>query len=157
MFEGHSTASFWTKPSITTPFNVTAGPALVQPMGFSGEGMPLSLQLVGRPFDEVTVLRAAGAYEAATGWSKRKPRLDPYAPAVPWDGPVTQAPEAADLGAAGRDRVADAARAAGLNLPEPVFEQLCCAAEPVWAMAARLRERASDRFAEPANTFVAPR
>ncbi len=156
-FEGHSTASFWTKPSVTTPFNVTAGPALVQPMGFSGEGMPLSLQLVGRPFDEVTVLRAAAAYEAATDWGARKPPLDPDAPAVPWDGPVTQAPESADLDAAGRDRVAAAARAAGLDLPEPIFEQLCCAAEPVWAMAARLRARAGERFAEPANTFAAPR
>lgn len=156
-FEDHSTASFWAKPSITTPFNVTGGPALVQPMGFSGEGLPLSLQLAGRPFDEATVLRAAAAYEAAAGWGARHPALDPDAPAVPWDGPVPQAEEAADLDAAGRDAVAAAARAAGLDLPEAVFEQVCCAATPVLAMGARMRARTGDRFDEPANSFFLPR
>src|SRR5215469_4389707 len=60
------TISFWQNSSLTTPFNVTAGPALAQCMGFTPTGLPLSLQLVGRPFDEATVLRAAHAYETAT-------------------------------------------------------------------------------------------
>ncbi len=44
------------------PFNVTGQPALVIPAGFSGDGLPLSLQLVGKPFDEATVYRVAQFY-----------------------------------------------------------------------------------------------
>jgi aspartyl-tRNA(Asn)/glutamyl-tRNA(Gln) amidotransferase subunit A len=69
------TISFWQNASLTTPFNVTAGPALAQCMGFTSAGLPLSLQIVGRPFDEVTVLRAAHAYEKATPWRERRPDL----------------------------------------------------------------------------------
>ena len=49
-----------------TPHNLTGFPALVTPMGFSREGLPLSLQIVGRPWDEASVLRVAHAYEEAT-------------------------------------------------------------------------------------------
>ena len=69
------TISFWQNSSLTTPFNVTGGPALAQCMGFTPTGLPLSLQLVGRPFDEATVLRAAHAYETATNW--RQPQAQP--------------------------------------------------------------------------------
>ncbi len=55
------------------PFNVTGQPALVIPAGFASSGLPLSLQLVGRPFDEAMLYRVAAAYEAATGWTKRHP------------------------------------------------------------------------------------
>jgi aspartyl-tRNA(Asn)/glutamyl-tRNA(Gln) amidotransferase subunit A len=55
------TIRFWQHASLTTPFNVTGGPALAQCMGFTTEDLPLSLQIVGRPFDEATVLRAAYA------------------------------------------------------------------------------------------------
>ena len=77
------TISFWQNSSLTTPFNVTAGPALAQCMGFTPAGLPLSLQLVGRPFDEATVLRAAHAYETATNWRNRRPSLDPARPSRP--------------------------------------------------------------------------
>ena len=55
------------------PFNVTGQPALAMCAGFTLDGLPLSLQLIGRPFDEATVYRVADAYEAATGWTKRHP------------------------------------------------------------------------------------
>ena len=48
-------------------------PALAVPCGFSEEGLPLSLQIAGRPFDETTVLRAGHAYEQATEWHTRRP------------------------------------------------------------------------------------
>ena len=51
------TVASWQNSSLTTPFNVTGGPALAQCMGFTSAGLPLSLQLVGRPFDEATVLQ----------------------------------------------------------------------------------------------------
>jgi aspartyl-tRNA(Asn)/glutamyl-tRNA(Gln) amidotransferase subunit A len=57
------------------PFNVTGHPALAMMSGLSGDGLPLSLQLVGRYFDDATVLRVAAAYERATGWHKKRPPI----------------------------------------------------------------------------------
>ena len=58
----------------TAPFNLTGMPAVSVPCGFSTAGLPIGLQLAGRPFDEVTILQAAHAYEQATDWHKRSPR-----------------------------------------------------------------------------------
>jgi aspartyl-tRNA(Asn)/glutamyl-tRNA(Gln) amidotransferase subunit A len=55
------------------PFNVTGSPTLALPCGFSSSGLPLSLQLAGRPFEEATVLRMGHAYERATAWHTRRP------------------------------------------------------------------------------------
>lgn len=57
------------------PFNVTGSPALAVPTGFSSDGMPLSMQIIGKPFDEATVYRVAAAYERETGWTRRRPAL----------------------------------------------------------------------------------
>jgi aspartyl-tRNA(Asn)/glutamyl-tRNA(Gln) amidotransferase subunit A len=56
-----------------TPFNVTGHPALALGAGFHSNGLPLSFQIVGRPFDEATIYRVAAAYEAAHEWHKRHP------------------------------------------------------------------------------------
>jgi aspartyl-tRNA(Asn)/glutamyl-tRNA(Gln) amidotransferase subunit A len=61
--------------SLTMPFNVAGLPALALPCGFDAGGLPISLQLAGRPFDEATVLRAGWAYEQATEWHTRRPAL----------------------------------------------------------------------------------
>jgi aspartyl-tRNA(Asn)/glutamyl-tRNA(Gln) amidotransferase subunit A len=61
--------------SNTPPFNISGLPALALPCGFSSAGLPISLQLAGRPFDEATVLRAGHAYEQATEWHKRRPAV----------------------------------------------------------------------------------
>jgi aspartyl-tRNA(Asn)/glutamyl-tRNA(Gln) amidotransferase subunit A len=60
----------------TRPFNGWGLPALSLPCGFSRAGLPLAFQLVGRPFDEATVLRAGHAYQGATDWHARQPELD---------------------------------------------------------------------------------
>lgn len=57
----------------TNAFNFLGVPALSLPCGFSSEGLPIALQLVGRWWEEATVLRAAHAYEQATVWHKRRP------------------------------------------------------------------------------------
>ena len=57
----------------TAPFNATGLPALSVPCGFTRAGLPMGLQLVGRPFDEGTVLRAGHAYERVTEWHERTP------------------------------------------------------------------------------------
>ncbi|HEY7139440.1 MAG TPA: amidase [Methylomirabilota bacterium] len=54
------------------PFNLSGLPALALPCGFTGGGLPISLQLAGRPFDEATVLSAGHAYERATEWHTRR-------------------------------------------------------------------------------------
>jgi len=59
----------------TRPFNLNGFPAITVPCGFSNEGLPIGLQLVGRPFDEEDVLRVAHAYEQATEWHRRRPRF----------------------------------------------------------------------------------
>jgi aspartyl-tRNA(Asn)/glutamyl-tRNA(Gln) amidotransferase subunit A len=62
-------------PIQTMPFNVTGNPAMSIPTGFSASGLPLSMQIVGRAFDESTVLRIGAAFEAATGLDARRPAL----------------------------------------------------------------------------------
>ena len=56
-----------------TPFNVTSHPALAMGGGFHSSGLPLAFQIVGRPFEEATVYRAAAAYEAAHDWHEKRP------------------------------------------------------------------------------------
>ncbi len=56
----------------TIPVNLAGLPGISIPCGFAG-GLPVGLQLVGRAFDEATVLRAAAAYERAAGWWRRVP------------------------------------------------------------------------------------
>jgi aspartyl-tRNA(Asn)/glutamyl-tRNA(Gln) amidotransferase subunit A len=60
-------------PALNRPFSFTGFPSLTVPCGFTESGLPVGLQLAGRPFDETTILRAAAAYEGATGWGKRTP------------------------------------------------------------------------------------
>jgi aspartyl-tRNA(Asn)/glutamyl-tRNA(Gln) amidotransferase subunit A len=57
------------------PFNLSGQPALSVPCGFTRGGLPIGLQIVGRPFDEALVLRIGQAYEAATDWHRRSPPL----------------------------------------------------------------------------------
>ncbi|MBV9521669.1 MAG: amidase, partial [Alphaproteobacteria bacterium] len=60
---------------MTMPFNVTGRPVLATRCGFSEKGLPLSLQIVGKPFEEAMVLRVGHAYERATDWHLRRPAL----------------------------------------------------------------------------------
>jgi Asp-tRNA(Asn)/Glu-tRNA(Gln) amidotransferase A subunit family amidase len=59
----------------TCPFNLTGQPAVSVPCGFTGEGLPVGLQIVGRPFGDADVLRIAGAYEHATPWAACVPAI----------------------------------------------------------------------------------
>ena len=68
-------STLFTQPSLTAAFNVGGNPALSVCSGFDARGLPFSLQIVGRLFDEATVLRAGDAYEKATPWRDRRPVL----------------------------------------------------------------------------------
>jgi aspartyl-tRNA(Asn)/glutamyl-tRNA(Gln) amidotransferase subunit A len=59
----------------TVPANLSGNPGISVPCGFSANGLPIGLHLVGRAFDEAMLLRVAHAYEQATPWRARRPEL----------------------------------------------------------------------------------
>jgi Asp-tRNA(Asn)/Glu-tRNA(Gln) amidotransferase A subunit family amidase len=59
----------------TQPFNLSGHPACSVPCGFTAGGLPIGMQIVGRPFDEVTVLRTADAFQRLTDFHARRPML----------------------------------------------------------------------------------
>ena len=59
----------------TIPFNFLGLPAISIPCGFSSQGLPIGLQIVGKAFDEAGILQIAQAYEQATDWRTRRPAL----------------------------------------------------------------------------------
>jgi aspartyl-tRNA(Asn)/glutamyl-tRNA(Gln) amidotransferase subunit A len=64
---------YFTRRSYGAPANLSGVPAIAVPCGFTSSGLPLSFQVVGRPFDDATVLRVAQAYEQSTEWHRRRP------------------------------------------------------------------------------------
>ena len=146
----HRAVSFWERPSFNSPFNVTGAPALIVCCGFS-DGMPLGLQMAGRPFDEQSVLAIGHAYERATPWRAQRPVLVPGRT----QPPLTPAAPSVDVTGISQS-VCDTARAfasqAGLELNDFQFAQLVRAAPHALAMAARIRRRRS-RSEEPASVF----
>ena len=58
---------------LTRPFNYSGHPTGAAPCGFTAGGLPIGLQIVGRPFDEATVLRVVDAYQRLTDWHTRRP------------------------------------------------------------------------------------
>lgn len=67
--------SSFDRPGFTMPFNVTGQPALTVCAGYGERGLPVAIQLAGRPFAEAVVLAAGHAYEAAHPWRQRRPAL----------------------------------------------------------------------------------
>ena len=61
-------------PMQTIPFNVTGHPAMSVPVGLSG-GLPIGVQIVGRPFDEAMVFRVSRAVEVLSGWESIAPPM----------------------------------------------------------------------------------
>jgi aspartyl-tRNA(Asn)/glutamyl-tRNA(Gln) amidotransferase subunit A len=153
--DAHRTVNFWRRPNVFTPANVAAGPALALCCGFSASGLPLGMQIVGRPFDEATVLRVGHAYERATPWRCRRPRLVAGA-AQPPVVPQGNEPEVAqELDARTRSLALEMAARAGLRLGEREEPILLECAPYALAMAQRVR-RERDRFEEPALVLRFP-
>ena len=147
----HDTLSFWKGPNLTSPFNCTGGPALAVLCGFTKDGLPLSLQIAGRPFDDGRVLRAGHAFEQASGFYKRRPALTAGdKPAAiepkPW------VPDTSGVDPAVRTQAERAAAHAGLKLPEHIMQELVAVAPWALAMARRLK-RDHPREAETASIF----
>ncbi len=151
----YRSVSFWQKPSLLTAWNVTGQPVLQLPNGFGRNGLPLGMQIIGRPFGETTILRVGHAYERATEWHTRRPRLVRGAEAPPIVAPPVLSGTVLDAGAETRDLCAKAARRAGLRLDDVMRQQLLEGAPYALGMVRRLR-RDHDLHHEPANVFSLP-
>lgn len=149
---GWRVIEFWRQGALATPFNVTGGPALVLPMGFTEGGLPLSLQVAGRPFDDATVLRVAHAYERAAGWTTRHPVLS-AGPKPARVVPPLPDPEPSTATEAQREVAHLACRRAGLDLDDRQMAMVLAAAPLVEEMTARISHR-RDWYQEPVNVFT---
>jgi aspartyl-tRNA(Asn)/glutamyl-tRNA(Gln) amidotransferase subunit A len=112
------------------------------------------MQVIGRPFDEATVLRAGHAYERATTWRSRRPQLAPGTKQPPVT-PKGNEPDASGVDAATQALVLDTAARAGLRLNERQRTILLETAPYALAMSNRIR-RERNRFEEPALVFRFP-
>jgi len=63
------------RPNFTMPFNVAGYPAISIHAGFGAGGLPVAIQLVGKPFQEPTLFRIADAFEKATPFRSQRPAL----------------------------------------------------------------------------------
>jgi Asp-tRNA(Asn)/Glu-tRNA(Gln) amidotransferase A subunit family amidase len=72
---GRPTPTMFDRLSFTFPFNLTGQPAATVPCGFTSEGLPVGLQIVGRWHADATVLRAAACFEAVQPWTEARPPL----------------------------------------------------------------------------------
>jgi aspartyl-tRNA(Asn)/glutamyl-tRNA(Gln) amidotransferase subunit A len=151
----YRSVGFWQKPSLLTAWNVTGQPVLALPNGFGRNGLPLGMQIVGRPFGETTILRIGHAYERATEWHARHPQLVPSAAAPDVTPPPVLSGLVDHVDAETRDLCVKAAKRAGLQLDDLMLAQLLEGAPYALAMVQRLR-RDHDVHHEPANVFSFP-
>jgi aspartyl-tRNA(Asn)/glutamyl-tRNA(Gln) amidotransferase subunit A len=73
--DGTTEAGTDTYVRFSAPANVTGLPSLSVPCGFTEGGLPIGMQIMGRPFAEPTLLTVGQAYESATAWLGRRPSL----------------------------------------------------------------------------------
>src|SRR5437773_1994630 len=135
----YRSVSFWQKPSVLTAWNVTGQPVLALPNGFGRNGLPLGMQIVGRPFGETTILRVGHAYERATAWHTRRPQLARGAAAPDVVPPPVLSSGADQVDAETRDLCVKSARRAGVQLDDLMLAQLLEGAPYALAMVERLR------------------
>jgi aspartyl-tRNA(Asn)/glutamyl-tRNA(Gln) amidotransferase subunit A len=143
------TLAKWPSLNRYSPFALLGVPAVVVPSGYSREGLPLSIQLVARAFDDARLLRVAHAYERATRFAEqREPDLSEAArpkPIAPPNAPGT------DASARISSLCEQAASGAGLTLTDEQLAILCNAAPHLIEMVQRVRGAAGP--AEPAGVF----
>ena len=152
--DAHNPLNFWRRPNANPMANVLGGPSLALCAGFSASGLPIGMQLMGRPFGEPAVLRLGHAFETASGTRALRPALAAGAP-QPKIAPPVHEPKPPDLDPATVDLVRAMARKCGLTLTDRQMAMVLEAAPHVLAMADRVR-RLHDRDVEPANTFRVP-
>ena len=121
--------------SLTRPVSLTGLPALALPCGFTSAGLPASVQIIGRAWEEGALLRIGHAYEQAAGWHMRRPPLT--AQAVPPPAPPPTSPR----GPTDAQWVLDFARLTGLSfVTEADAAPVAASIGPVRAQLAEARE-----------------
>ncbi|OGA56482.1 MAG: hypothetical protein A3F74_14470 [Betaproteobacteria bacterium RIFCSPLOWO2_12_FULL_62_58] len=145
----------WENPNIYVPFNVTGSPALIVCNGYTKSGLPLAMQIAGRPFDELSVFRVGHAYEQATQWRARRPSLEPGNAAPALAEPTPETITLADLDPDMRNIIESGIARAGLKLTETQRRLLYRIAPTVIAAANRIRND-RPRGDDLASTFSCP-
>ena len=148
--DAYRTPAFWQRSNVFTPSNVARTPALVVCNGYSPAGLPLGMQVIGRPLDDARVLKAGHAFQTATDFHKRRPALEPGMPqplVTPRNEPVRP-----DLDAKTLSLVEQMALRAGLTLDERQMSILLETAPYALAMAERMR-KPRGRMEEPSLVF----
>jgi aspartyl-tRNA(Asn)/glutamyl-tRNA(Gln) amidotransferase subunit A len=153
--DAHNTLNFWARPNANPMANILGGPSLALCATFSAQGLPIGMQLMGRPFGETEVLRLGHAYEQASGTRARRPQLTAGVQQPKISPPGHEPKPPAGLDAAQIDLVRAMAKKCGLKLTERQMAILLEVSPYVLAMADRVR-RLHDRDVEPANTFRVP-
>jgi aspartyl-tRNA(Asn)/glutamyl-tRNA(Gln) amidotransferase subunit A len=136
--------------SLTRSISLTGLPALAVPCGFTGIGLPVSMQVIGRAWAEDTVLRVGYAYEQEAGWYQRRAPIKP--------GPIPSASPAPVASAAAIDAqwVMDFARLIGLSfIIDSDAEAIAASIGPVKAMLAEARARLAVEVEPPVRSAPA--
>ena len=149
-----SNLAVWPGPNVFSPFALLGVPALVCCAGFSANGLPMSIQLVGRPFEDAQLLGVAHAFERATGYWMRRAPLENFVASAPLT-PIR--PRAVMMDTSALDarllaRCTQAAAHAGVPVSEPQLAVLCSNAPQLLEMVARVRASV-DGWHEPAVVF----
>jgi aspartyl-tRNA(Asn)/glutamyl-tRNA(Gln) amidotransferase subunit A len=148
--DAHRTLNFWQRSNVFTPSNVSRSPALVVCNGFSKTGLPLGMQIIGRPFDDARVLNVGHAFQRATDWHTRRPGL--AAAARPPHVEPGNEPVRPDLDAKTVSFVEQMAARAGLTLDERQMTILLEGAPYALAMIERIRKPRA-RMEQPSVVF----
>lgn len=150
----HPFAEKWRAAGVFNPFSVSGGPTLSVCIGYADDGLPLSMQVSGRPGDDETVLAVGHCYERATSSRSIRPRLTANArPAeiVPGKRPYALGDAAEQLRPLLRQQLAHA----GIALEGEEFDELLASAPHVLAMARRVHR--DDAWSVPPATVVSLR
>ncbi len=144
----------WPGPNVFSPFALLGVPALVCCAGFSANGLPMSIQLVGRPFEDAQLLGVAHAFERATGYWMRRAPLENFVASAPLTPirPRAVVMDTSALDARLLARCTQAAAHAGVPVSEPQLAVLCSNAPQLLEMVARVRASV-DGWHEPAVVF----
>jgi len=72
---GDDPLAMYLEDVFTLPANLAGVPGLSFPVGFDAQGLPVGMQLMGKPFREDLLLQMAHAYQQVTGWHRQKPKI----------------------------------------------------------------------------------
>lgn len=143
-FSAHNCLNFWQRANSFTLANITGQPALAVPIGFGGNGLPLGMQVLGRPFEDSTVLKIGHAYQQASTWHRRRAPISEHVAVPTLIAPPLLAGTANEVDARTRELCRQAASNASVTLDDFMFRQMLEGAPYALAMKARQQDRHDD-------------